>query len=61
MLQSRKITTRMLLFKNSQESTLIVSKFNLHNFDYLSIFCAQAMTINIPLLVTKLGCLQGRR
>jgi hypothetical protein len=53
------ITTWMLLFKRSQVSILIMNKFNLHRFDNLSIVFAQPMSINIPLLVTKIGHLQG--
>jgi len=51
--------TWMLLFKRSQVSILIMNKFNLHRFDNLSIVFAQAMSINIPLLITEIGCLQG--
>jgi hypothetical protein len=48
------------MFWKNPDLILIVSKFNLHNFDYLSFVFAQAMTINIPLLVTKIGHFQGR-
>jgi hypothetical protein len=53
--------TWMFLFRKSLDSILIVNKFNLHKFNYLSFIFAQAMTINIPLLVIEIGCLQGRR
>jgi hypothetical protein len=52
--------TWMLLFRKSPDLILIISKFNLHNFDCLSFVFAQAMTINIPSFVTKIGHLQGR-
>jgi hypothetical protein len=61
MLWRRKIMTWMLLFRKGLDLIMIMIKFNLHNFDYLLFVFAQAMTINIPLLVIEIGHLQSRR
>jgi hypothetical protein len=60
MLQKKKITTRTLLLKRSLNSVLIVSKFNLHNFKFLTCVFSQALIINIRLLVIEIGRLQGK-
>ncbi len=56
----RKIATQMFLCRRNPNSILIVNKFNFHNFKYLMWVFGQALIINIPLLNTKIGHLQGK-
>jgi hypothetical protein len=54
MLWRRKISTQMVMSRKSQNLILIMSTFNLHNFDYLSIFLRKPCQLTFHCLSQKL-------